>query len=141
MHADGSFSGDDFNAWVKSVKIKCEETGHLEVAMHTIGNVLIHYIPDPAGLWIHKVLAEALQAEDAEEMRKGFYIGIINSRGAHFVDPTGKPEKELAAKYRQQAEEVENAGYYRFANTLKDLAKSYEDEEKRVVEERKDGRI
>jgi len=68
-------------------------------------------------------------------MRNGFYIGILNSRGAHAVDPTGKPEKELAAKYRQQAEEVENARYYRFANTLKSLADSYEHEAERIIEE------
>jgi hypothetical protein len=132
---DGSFSVDNFNKWLNSVKTKCEESGHLEVALSTIGKVLIHYIPDPGGLWIHKALAEALNAEDAERMRNGFYIGILNSRGAHFVDPTGKPEKELAAKYRQQAEEVENAGYYRFAITLRNLADSYEDEAKRIIED------
>ena len=67
-------------------------------------------------------------------MRNGFDIGILNSRGAHFVDPTGKPEKELAAKYRQQAEDVENAGYFRFADTLRRLAVTYEDEAKRIIE-------
>ncbi len=138
---NGEFSENDFKSWLKAVKIKCEETGHLEVAMHTIGNVLIHYINDPSGLWIHKALAEALNAEDAEEIRRGFYLGIVNSRGAHFVDPTGKPEKELAAKYRKQAEEVENALYHRFAITLRSLADSYEEEAKRIIEERKDGRI
>jgi hypothetical protein len=138
MQPDGSFSGNDFNAWLKSVKIKCEQTGHLEVAMSTLGSVLIHYIPDPSGLWIHKTLAEALNAEDAEKMRNGFSIGIFNSRGVYCVDPTGKPEKELAAKYKQQAEEVENAGYYRFAKTLRSLADSYEDEAKRNIEEHKD---
>jgi hypothetical protein len=137
IQIEGSFSASDFNKWLDSVKRKCEESGHLEVALSTIGGVLIHYIPDPDGLWIHRVLAEALDAEDAERMRNGFDIGILNSRGAHFVDPTGKPEKELAAKYRQQAEEVENAGYYRFAITLKDLAASYEDEAKRIINEHK----
>ncbi len=98
---------------------------------------MIHYIPDPDGLWIHKALAEALNEEDAERMRNGFDIGILNSRWAHFVDPTGKPEKELAAKYRQQAEEVENTGYYRFAITLRSLADSYEGDAERIIEEHK----
>ena len=105
--------------------------------MSTIGEVLIHYTPDPDGFWIHKALAEALNAEDAKKMLNGFSIGIFNSRGVHCVDPTCKPEKELAAKYRQQAEEVENAGYYRFAITLKDLAASYEDGAKRIINEHK----
>jgi len=132
---EGSFSADDFNHWLKSVKEKCESSGHLEVALSTIGGVLIHYIPDPDGLWIHRALAEALNAEDADRMRNGFSIGIMNSRGAHFVDPTGKPEKELAAKYKKQADDVENAGYYRLAATLRGLEKFYKGEAKRIVEE------
>jgi len=141
MHPDGSFSVNDFNAWLNTVKIKCEQSGHLDVAMLTIGSVLIHYIPDPSGLWIHKSLAEALNADNADDMRRGFRTGIFNSRGVHCVDPTGNPEKELAAKYRQQADEVENAKYYRLAITLRNLADSYENEAKRTIEEHKDGRI
>lgn len=137
MQQDVIFSVENFNSWLDSVKIKCKQSGHLEVALTTIGQMLIHYIPDPGGLCIHKALAEALNADDAEEMRNGFSTGIYNSRGAHEVDPTGKPEKELAAKYRQHAEEVENAGYYRFAITLKSLADSYEHEAKQIIEEHK----
>lgn len=137
IQPDSSLSKEDFNSWLDSVKTKCEKSGHLDVALLTIGEMLIHYIPDPIGLWIHKSLAEALNADDAEKMRKGFYIGILNSRGAHAVDPTGKPEKELADKYRKQAEEVENSGYYRFAITLKYLADSYEHEAERIIEEHK----
>jgi hypothetical protein len=135
---DGSFSADNFNKWLKNVKTKCKQSGHFAVAMSTIGNVLIHYIPDPNGLWIHKAIAEALNAEDAEKMRNGFRIGLFNSLGVHWIDPTGKPEKELAAKYRKQAEEVENSGYYRLANTLKSLAGSFEREAERIIEERDD---
>jgi hypothetical protein len=65
-------------------------------------------------------------------MREGYHIGIINSRGAHVIDPTGKPEKELAEQFRKKAEEVENAGFHRFANCLKGLAEDYEHEADRV---------
>jgi len=138
IQTDGSFCASDFNEWLKSVKKQCDKSGHLEVALSTVGGVLIHYIPDPDGLWIHRALAEALDAEDAGRMRDGFSIGIFNSRGVYCVDPTGKPEKDIAAKYRQQAEEVENAGYYRLAGTLKKLADSYEHEAERIVQERED---
>ena len=133
--ADGEFSPDAFNEWLTVVKTKCKESGHLEVALSTIGTVLINCPSDPDGLWIHRTLAEALNAEDAEKMRRGFSIGILNSRGVHCVDPTGKPEKELAAQYRQKAEDVENALYRLFADTLRSLAKSYEDEAKRIIDE------
>jgi len=131
---DENFSADNFNIWLEHVKTKCEQSGHLEVAMITVGKVLMHYIPDPDGFWIHNAIAEALNAEDADDIRHGFYIEILNSRGAHFVDPTGKPEKELAAKYRKQADEVENASYYRLAKTFRDLADSYEHEAQRIID-------
>jgi hypothetical protein len=65
-------------------------------------------------------------------MRVGFRIQLFNSRGVHWVDPTGKSERELAAKYRKQAEEVEAAGYHRLASTLRELAEEYDREEERI---------
>ena len=53
-------------------------------------------------------------------------MGIWNSRGVHWVDPTGETGKELAAKYRQQAEDVENAGFQRFVITLRSIADDYD---------------
>ena len=106
------------------------------MALSHIGNVLIHCPPDSDGLWINRAVAEALNGKDkdADKMRNGFHMGIWNSRGFHDVDPTGKPEKELAAKYRQQAEDVENAGFQRFALTLRSIADDYDKEAKRIVE-------
>ncbi len=107
------------------------------MALSHIGNVLIHCPPDSDGLWINRAVAEALNGKDkdADKIRNGFRRGILNSRGAHWVDPTGKPEKELAAKYRQQAEDVENVGFQRFAITLRGIADDYDQEAKQIVEE------
>ena len=93
---------------------------------------LIHVPPDANGLWIHCSAAAALNAKDAEDMRSGFQAELYSSRGAHWVDPTGKPERELADKYRAQAEAVEGAGYHRLATTLRELAESYDREAERV---------
>jgi hypothetical protein len=131
MDFNGDFSESSFKQWLKSIKKACTESGHIEVALSHVGNVLIYTPLDSDGLWINHAVAEALNSKDADEMRNGFRIGIFNSRGVHMVDPTGKPEKELAVKYRKQAEEVENAGYQRFAATLRDLADSYEREAER----------
>lgn len=42
-----------------------------------------------------------------------------------WVDPTGKPEKELAAMYEQRAQSTEQVGFSRFADTLRMLSQSY----------------
>ena len=133
--SDGQFLPDQFEKWLKRTKEACNESGHLEVALMHIGKVLIHAPPDPEGLWIHQTVASALNATDEEEMRNSFRSGMYNSRGVHTVDPTGKPERELAEEYKQKAEEVENAGYHRFAVTLRKLAEGYEREAETYIAE------
>jgi hypothetical protein len=129
---DGPYNGDALAEWLDAVKKECNESGHLEVAMTMVGHVLFYTPPDPDGMWIHRSAAEVLNAKDAIDMRDGFRTEVFNSRGAHWVDPAGKPEKELAEKYRTRAETLENAGYQRFATTLRELAKSYEREAERI---------
>jgi hypothetical protein len=137
IESDGSFSGVLFNQWLGAVKEACLKSGHLDVALIHVGNVLIHCPQDPDGLWIHHAAATALNAKDAEKMRNGFRASIFNSRGVHWVDPTAKPERELAAKYRQQGSEVENCGYQRLAATLREVADSYDREVERIIAEHK----
>jgi hypothetical protein len=134
---NGSFSSEDFDAWLKSVKNLCKESGHLEVAMIKVGEVLLYCPPDPQGLWIDCSAASALNARDTEEIRSGFRTEVFNSRGVHWVDPTGKPEKDLATQWRGKADALEKAGFARFAATLRELADSYDREAERIVEEHK----
>lgn len=135
--ADGSISVDVFNAWLNSVKKECQETGHLEIALLSIGKTLIYTAPDVTGLWIDRAVAEALNARDADSMRRGYNSGTYNSRGVHSVDPTGKPERELAEKFRSRAEDVDKLGCQRFAASLRELAETYDREAERVILEHK----
>lgn len=130
---DGSFDGQEFVKWVNEVKKITTESGHLDVALIAIGNVLVYAPSDPEGLWIHHSVAEVLNAKDADKIRQGFRIELSNLRGVHSVDSTGKPEKELADKYIKKANEIEAAGYYRLATTLKELADSYKREAEWII--------
>ncbi|MCE7738087.1 MAG: hypothetical protein GPJ50_01800, partial [Candidatus Heimdallarchaeota archaeon] len=120
------FSEKLFIQWIDHVVESCKESGHLDIALQQIGNVLIYSPSDPDGLWINKIIAEVLNKKEFKNMRIGYHLGIFNSRGAHWIDPTGTPEKELAKKYRQQADDIELIGYHRFASTLRELADSYD---------------
>ena len=133
--SNGQFLPEQFTEWLNRTKKACDESGHLEVALLHIGQVLIHAPPDPEGLWIHRTVASALNARDTEEMRNGFWTGMFNSRGVYEIDPMGKPERELAQKYKQKAKEVENAGYHRLAVTLRKLADGYEREAETYIAE------
>ncbi|BAY08173.1 hypothetical protein [Calothrix sp. NIES-2098] len=128
---DRTYNGEALTAWLNKIKSACSESGHLEIALSMVGHVLIHTPPDPDGLWLHHAAAEALNAKDANDMRDGFTTELFNSRGIHLVDPEGRDERDLAEKYRSQAEEVESQGYHRFATSLRELAASYEHDAER----------
>ena len=130
---DGTFSEERFTEWLQRVKEVCMESGHLEVALISIGEVLIHAPPDTDGLWIRHAVAASLNDREADHMRDGYRTGAFNSRGVHSVDPTGKPERVLAEQFRSKAEDVENAGFQRFAVTLRDLTDGYDCEADRII--------
>jgi hypothetical protein len=136
VQTDGSFSREHLIRWLESVRATCVESGHLEVALTHIGQVLFHCPPDPdRQLWINRAAAEVLNSRDADELRNGFATAIVNSRGVHGVDPSGKPELELSAKYGKQADEAESAGYQRLAVTMRDVADFYAREANRIIDE------
>lgn len=135
---DGSFDSDLFQTWIKEVEKICIDSGHYAVAMQQIGSVLNNTPEDSDGLWIDRTVAATLNDKDAGELRRGYSIGLYNSRGAHWVDPTGGPEKKLAIEYDSKAEAVENAGYHRFAVTLRELANGYKREAEDVISDYKD---
>lgn len=135
MQPNSLFDGQQFKQWLEQVRNKCVESGHIDVALVHVGKVLFYCPPDSNGLWINEVAAEELNAEGADKMRAGFREQIFNSRGVFTVDPTGEAERELARKYRQKAEDVENEGYHRLASTLRDLSDDYNREAERTIAE------
>jgi len=132
---NGSFDSQQFTEWLKQVRHICNESGHLKVALLSVGKVLIHAPADPEGVWMHFSVASALNDCEANAMREGYLSGVVNSRGVHWVDPTGKPERELAKQFRNKAETIEDAGFQRFAVTLKSLADNYDRQADLIITE------
>ncbi len=130
---NGDFSPMAFREWVSSSIKWAEETDRLAVVQQTIGNGLSHAkivdgLPDDE---IMKVLNEPQNLD----MRKGYQIGILNQRGAFWVDPEAKPELELARRYDGYANAAEDRGFSRFAETLKDISDSYFREAEMIIKE------
>ena len=122
---EGKLDERAFKDWLSYVKESTHTTGHFEVAMGQFGQVLPYSPPDPDGLWVHKTVADALNAKDADAMRSGFTCELFNMRGTHGFTG-GKEEREIAAGYREKAEAVEGAGFHRLATSLREFAVSYE---------------
>lgn len=135
--ADRNFNDDKFESWFQRVRQISTESGHLECALREAGKVLVHCPVDPSGLWIRHKVAQVLNDHDSQYIRDGYWTGWLEARGAHHVDPSGKPERDLAESFRQKASDVEDAGFQRLAVTLRELADFYDEEANRIMEEHK----
>jgi hypothetical protein len=130
LNPDGSIDTVVFEKWLADVKQLTLESGHFDIAMSQIGEVLAYAPPDSGGLWIHCKIAEALNARDATSLRSGFTRELFNRRGAYWHSG-GKAEQELAATYKKQAEALELNGFHRFGTAMRELAESYERDARR----------
>lgn len=131
---DSELDIEFLNKWIEKVREKCDESGHLDVALIHIGRVLFYSPADKNGLWINEDIAKILDDRDAEILRRNFCTEAYNSRGAHFIDESGNEERKIAEYWKERAEVVEKHGYIRFAITLKKFSESYENEADRIVE-------
>ena len=129
---DGTYNGEVLTAWLEKAKQICRESGHLDVALTMIGQVLFNVPSDPDGFWIHHSAAKALNDEESENMRTGFKTAVIASRGVYSCT-AGEEEKKLASKCQSRSDELDDRGYYRLANTFREIAAFYESEAKLEV--------
>lgn len=110
---NGNFDAKRFDYWMKTVKTWSRDNDRYEVAMHTVGSGLSYAELDEDKLPQTAVIEELNRVEN-EELRRGYYLGIINQRGVHWIDPEGKPELELAEDYENRANIAESRGYSRY---------------------------
>jgi hypothetical protein len=131
--AGGEFEPELFTDWLTTMEEIVKASGHYDVAMIRLGDVLVNAPEGPDGLWINPVIAEAMNSKERSSLRDGYSTGIYNSRGVHTVDPEAKPERALAETYRQRADQVENAGCQRLATTLRGVADRYDRDAERII--------
>lgn len=133
-----NFDAKRFDYWMKTVKTWSRDNDRYEVAMHTVGSGLSYAELDEDKLPQTAIIEELNRVEN-EELRRGYYLGIINQRGVHWIDPEGKPELELAEDYENKANIAESRGYSRYAGILRGVADEFKREAKSNILEAKNG--
>ncbi|ABA57200.1 hypothetical protein Noc_0681 [Nitrosococcus oceani ATCC 19707] len=117
-----------FFGWVKKARELANEKDRLAVTDLTIGTWLSDW-PCNKNLefWPDKVIAELLDRDDCEDIRRGFSIGVQNSKGVSSRNPYdgGNQEREIANKFKAFAatwgDEKTN-----LSAMIEDIAKSFE---------------
>lgn len=125
--ADGSIDGVELNRWVTEVRRIAAENDRSAVADNTIGEWLSRCQPDSDGTWPPAVIAEVLDDDQHEEIRRGFATGVLNNRGvtSRSMDEGGAQERALAALFRNRAAAIADR-FPRVAESVKSIALRYE---------------
>ena len=127
---NGNFNSELFNHWTTYIENSTRESGHYEIAMTKLGEILVNSPKDSSDLYINKTIAVYLNKKTNKDLRHGYEIGIYNARGAHLIDYN--EEIKLAKAYENKAEDVENEGFHRLAMVLRTISDDYYTNSERI---------
>lgn len=122
---DGTVSAESLGLWVETVRKLCKETGRLSIGDQCIGQLLAR--SSEADDWPGAAISSVLEASWAEEIRRGFYIGVVNSRGvtSRAMEEGGEQERALVSRYKASADKIRER-FPLTASVLDELAHEYE---------------
>ena len=133
---DGSIDGVELKRWVSEVRNLAAAKDRVAVTDVTIGEWLSECQPDSDGTWPPSVLAEVLDDDQHEDIRRGFDTGVFNNRGvtSRTMEEGGAQERALAALFKNRAAAIANR-FPRVAEMLNSIAKHYEHDAHREDDE------
>jgi addiction module HigA family antidote len=124
---DGKIDVAALVAWLAEVRRLCREYGRADIGDECLGQLLAKAPEDRNGVWPCEAVCEAMEGVASPDLQRGFYIGVHNSRGAHWRGEGGEQERALAAKYRCWAECLQ-FDYPYVGGVLEEIAASYDHE-------------
>lgn len=130
---DGTIDKDAFDSWTDAALALADKADRRGAAEDIIGRNLFYAPPSSDGFFIDKKVASFL--EEHEIARQGYECEAVNSRGATWVDPTGKPEFEVAEQYEKKAREADAQGFLNFGISLRAIAEGFRNYGRRIQEE------
>jgi hypothetical protein len=121
---DNDVDEHELTQWIDSALAECKESGHTTLGQQYIGHVFAFSPSGSSGEWPVDAIAKILDRPGMNDMRRGLTLQLFNNRGIHAWD-AGEGEKQLAAKYHEQADAIEARGFHRLATAIRELGDSY----------------
>ena len=128
--SDGSISTKELQHWVTEVRRLCAQYSRVDLGDQYIGQLLSKAPADADGLWPCRPVCEAMETVSSEHIARGFHIGVNNARGVHWRGEGGDQERELAAKYRSWAQQLDFEFPY-VSSVLERIAAGYDHDARR----------
>jgi len=112
--------------WIEKVREECAQRNRRVIGDEYIGKLLSHSPSGSDGIWPHEAVRDIIEQYESRDVEEGIEVGLFNQRGvtSRTLGEGGKQERELAEKYRQQADEIKYM-WPRTAAMLGRVADSY----------------
>jgi len=124
-NSDGKVDTETLRQWVTEARRLCAEHGRADIGDQLIGQLLAKAPSDPEGFWPSRPVCEVMESVAVEHIGRGFHVGVINARGVHMRGPGGDQERELAATYRNRAQQLAH-DYPYVSSVVESIALSYD---------------
>ncbi|MFA7434575.1 MAG: hypothetical protein WCZ72_12810 [Gemmobacter sp.] len=135
--SDGEIDRDLFFSWINRVRDLAKEKDREAVTDLTVGAWLSDWpINQNLECWPDPIIAELLDQDDCEDIRRGFHTGVHDSRGVTTRMPYdgGEQERQVAEEFRCFSNHWQNSKP-NLSAMIENLAKSYEYEAQRYDED------
>ena len=123
--ANSRITTEKLMRWVTDARRLCAKYSRVEMGDYHIGHILSKAPTEESGLWPCRSVCEVMEANSSEHLARGFHIGVANARGAVWRGEGGTQERELAAKYRAWAQQLDFDFPY-VSSVLERIAASYD---------------
>ena len=121
-------NAEELAAWVHHARRRLAEAGLRDDGDALIGTALASSPADPDGDWAAVAVRELIEELESDALDNGLHSAIFNQRGVISRAPTdgGDQERNLAARYREQSQQLDQEGWPRTAAIFDWLASFYE---------------
>ena len=127
---EGKVDTESLRRWITEVRSLCAKYGRVDIGDTYIGQLLAKAPTEESSLWPCRSVCEVMETVASDAIAHGFCIGVHNARGVYFRGEGGDQERELAAKYRGWARQVD-FDYPYVSSVLERIAASYDKEGER----------
>lgn len=124
---EGAIDKTKLDTWFDEMKKLAIEKDRLEVSLLHFGQVLFYTPKSNDGFWIDKSVAELLNKDDADIIRRGYSLEAFNSVGVVNCDSEGTAWLNLEKEWNERAENTDSK-YFRFIKMLRDIAENFHEQ-------------
>lgn len=120
---NGELDLKELNKWVNEFKDELRKQNQLNLLESQLGRLFAYSPVDNDGYYPHSSVREIIEDIASDDLRNSYVIAEKNKRGV-YSRSAGKTEKELAMKYKENADEIRIL-YPETAKIYDDLYNSY----------------